>query len=90
MKLKEDKIKKPGGVLDSSPSRTSGDKEKDELRKTIRRLEDRLQAVNRPEKPLEEGLPASEESNEKQVDVNDCVSTDPYLINVNVFYGHNR
>ena len=66
VKLKEDKMKKPSG-LDTSPSRTSGDKEKDELRKTIRRLEERLSAVNRAEKPLEDGSQPGDDSTEKQV-----------------------
>jgi predicted Holliday junction resolvase-like endonuclease len=68
VKLKEDKMRKPG-ASESSPSRSSGDKEKDELKRTIKRLEDRLRSVNKAEKPLEEGDLEDQENNEKQVNL---------------------
>ena len=38
----------------ASPSKTSQDREKDEMRKTIRQLEAKLNSINKAEKPLEE------------------------------------
>ena len=56
VKLKEDKMKrKPGEAADKSPNRTSADREKEELKKTIKKLEGRLNTINAAEKPLEEG-----------------------------------
>ena len=61
VKLKEDKMKRPGGpgaAKDRSPGpgvkSTSSDREKEELRKTIKKLEGRLSSMNAAEKPLEE------------------------------------
>ena len=69
VKLKEDKMKlRPG----QSPvqARSSSDREKEELRKTIKKLEGRLSTINKAEKPLEEQLldeQETQESIEKQV-----------------------
>ena len=63
VKLKEDKMKRPGGpgaAKDRSPGGPGGvksassDREKEELRKTIKKLEGRLSTMNAAEKPLEE------------------------------------
>ena len=61
VKLKEDKMKRPGGpgaAKDRSPGpgvkSASSDREKEELRKTIKKLEGRLSSMNAAEKPLEE------------------------------------
>ena len=61
VKLKEDKMKRPGGPgapKDRSPGpgvkSASSDREKEELRKTIKKLEGRLSSMNAAEKPLEE------------------------------------
>ena len=43
------------GKADKSPNRTSADREKEELKKTIKKLEGRLNTINAAEKPLEEG-----------------------------------
>ena len=70
VKLKEDKMGRPSR-LDGSPSKTSGDREKDELKKQIRQLENKLSSINKAEKPLESLVPLPEpeqhESVEKQV-----------------------
>lgn len=56
VKLKEDKLKRPGvsSGQDRSPARSSMDREKDELKKTIKKLEAQLNSINKAEKPLEE------------------------------------
>ena len=70
VKLKEDKMGRPSR-LDGSPSKTSGDREKDELKKQIRQLENKLSSINKAEKPLESLVPLPEpeqhDSVEKQV-----------------------
>ena len=58
-KLKEDRMKRPG-TTDRSPvagaggKSTSFDREKEELKNTIKKLEGRLSNINTAEKPLEE------------------------------------
>lgn len=65
VKLKEEKMKRP---IERSPGKASADREKEELKKTIKKLENRLSSINKAEKPLEENLEQQEQEEiEKQV-----------------------
>ena len=63
IKMKEDKMRGASHATSSDPNATPS-REKEELRNTIRHLEEKLRAANRAEKPLEEssGLAESEKA----------------------------
>ena len=66
IKMKEDKMKFASHGVTSSDPVVAASREADELRHTIRQLEEKLRVANRAEKPLEDsGVPGTVAENEK-------------------------
>ena len=75
VKLKEDKLgSRSGRSSDLSPAKSSGDREKDELKKQIKQLETKLSGINKAEKPLESLVPLPEDQDQPKDSVEKQVS----------------
>ena len=65
IKMKEDKMKFASHGVTSSDPGVAASREAEELRHTIRQLEEKLRIANRAEKPLEDSGPSTVAENEK-------------------------